>query len=105
VKAGRLEERRPDSRAKSRWGCERMNPISIDSTLPIVLVMGGWVEKWYMKAICRLEVDSVSRDSRETGDGESLEEGRDRDKRDVALRVVYTRRHTRVMRSLGCFRY
>jgi hypothetical protein len=65
--------------------------------------MGGWVKKWYMKAICRLEVDSVSRDSRETGDGESLEEGTDRDKRDVAL--VYTRRHTRVMRSLGCFRY
>jgi len=54
--------------------------------------MGGWVEKWYMKAICRLEVDSVSRDSRETGDGESLEEGTDRDKQDVAL--VYTRRHT-----------
>jgi hypothetical protein len=26
------------------------------------------------------------------GDGESLEEGRDRDKRDVAL--VYTRKHT-----------
>jgi len=102
VKAGRLEERRPDSGAKSRWGCGRMNPISIDSSLPIVLVMGGWVEKWYMKAICRLEVDSVSRDSRETGDGESLEEGTDRDKRDVAL--VYTRRHTRVMRSLGCFR-
>lgn len=42
-----------------------MNPISIDSTLPIVPVMGGWVEKWYMKAICRLEVDSVSRERRE----------------------------------------
>ena len=27
--------------------------------------MGGWVEKWYMKAICRLEVDSVSRERRE----------------------------------------
>jgi len=76
VKAGRLEERRPDSRAKSRWGCGRMNPISIDSTLPIVLVMGGWVEKWY-KVICRLEVGSVHCESRETGDGESLEEGRE----------------------------
>ena len=91
MKAGRLEERRPDSRAKSRWGCRWMNPISIDSSLPIVLVMGGWVKKWYMKAICRLEADSVSRDSREMGDGESLEEGTDRDKRDMAL--VYTRRH------------
>jgi hypothetical protein len=47
VKAGRLDERRPDSRAKSRWGCGRMNPILIGSTLPIVKVMGGWVKRLY----------------------------------------------------------
>jgi hypothetical protein len=37
---------RPDSRApKSRWGCGRMNPILMGSTLPIVKVMGGWVKR------------------------------------------------------------
>jgi hypothetical protein len=45
VKAGRLDERRADSRAKSRWGCGRMNPILKGSILPIVQEMGAWVKK------------------------------------------------------------
>ena len=62
MKAGRLEERRPDSGQRADGDA---GGISVDSTLPIVLVMGGWVEKWYMKAICRFGVDNVSREKRE----------------------------------------
>lgn len=39
------DERHPDSRVKSRWGCRWMDSILMGSTLPIVKVMGGWVKR------------------------------------------------------------
>ena len=46
VKAGRLDERRLDSRAKSRWGCRRINPILMAHGLYSTDSPGeGWVGK------------------------------------------------------------
>ena len=91
VKAGRLDERRPDSRAKSRWGCGRMNPILMGSTLPIVKAMGGRVKRLYevkMKIRRRNVWDEECERWCESQDDNC-------NQRDVAL--VYTWRHTRVM--------